>query len=306
MFVKFPLINLFMLNLILTILFTSWLLIAFRVFDIYKIDHLQAIIFNYIVCAITGFFFFHNYEKISDLNSLDTWIILAIVTGSCFMPTFYLMAYTVKTISVTVSTIASKISLIIPVTVSILYLNKGSELNLLSSLGLVLGICAILLSSIKKEETQTLASAKSRFHYFLPFLVFLGGGLVDVLINITNFNYLPADKSSLFPFFAFSAAAILGLLVLIFRLLFMNEKLKFRNLVGGIVLGIPNYLSIFFLLKALQDFNNNGALIFPILNICVILINAMIALVFFKEKLSRYNYAGLFLAIVSLLLIISN
>lgn len=306
MFVKFPLINLYMLNLILTILFTSWLLIAFRVFDLYKIDHLQAIIFNYIVCAITGFFFFHNYEKITELNSLDTWIVLAIVTGSCFMPTFYLMAYTVKTISVTVSTIASKISLIIPVSVSILYLNKEGGISLLSGIGLVLGLGAILLSSIKKEEGQNTGAIKSKFQYFLPFLVFLGGGLVDVLINITNFNYLPADKSSLFPFFAFSAAASVGLIVLVIRLIFMNEKLKIRNLIGGIVLGIPNYLSIFFLLRALRDFDNNGALIFPILNICVILINALIALLFFKEKLSRYNYIGLLMAIVSLLLIISN
>ncbi len=306
MFVKFPLINLFMLNLILTILFTSWLLISFRVFDLYKIDHLQAIIFNYIVCALTGFFFFHNYEKITELTSLDTWIVMAIVTGSCFMPTFYLMAHTVKTISVTVATIASKISLIIPVTVSILYLNKSNGISILSGIGLALGVAAILLSSIKKEQEQTTLVSKSIFQYFLPMLVFIGGGLVDVLINITNFKYLPADKSSLFPFFAFSTAAIIGLIVLVIQLVFRKEKLKLRNLIGGIVLGVPNYLSIFFLLRALRDFDNNGALIFPILNIGVILINSFIALFFFKEKLSIYNYAGLLLAVVSLLLIISN
>jgi hypothetical protein len=292
-----------MLNLLLTIIFTSWLLIAFRVFDLYKIDHLQAIIFNYLVCAFTGFLFFHNYEKIMEIRSLDTWIIFAMLTGTCFMPTFYLMAYTVKNISVTVSTIASKISLIIPVTVSILYLNKDSSFSLLNAIGLLLGLGAILLSSIKKETIQS-ASPKSIFHYFLPVLVFLGGGLVDVMINITNYKYLPADQNSLFPFFAFSAAAFSGLLVLIYRMLIHKEKLKLRNLLGGIALGIPNYLSIFFLLRALRDFDNNGALIFPVVNICVILINSLIAVLCFKEKLSGYNVAGMTLALVSLILII--
>src|SRR6187402_345719 len=186
-----------MLNLVLTILFTSWLLIAFRVFEIFKIDQLQAIIFNYMVCAVTGFFSFHNYEKIIELDSFDTWIVFALLTGSCFMPTFYLMSYTVKTISVTVSTIASKISLIIPVTVSILYLNTDSSFTLMNGIGLLLGLGAILLTSIKKEKDEH-SSPKSIFHYFLPLLVFLGGGLVDVMVNISNYKFLPADKSSLF------------------------------------------------------------------------------------------------------------
>jgi drug/metabolite transporter (DMT)-like permease len=293
-------------NLVLTIVFTSWLLIAFRVFDLYKIDHLQGIIFNYIVCALIGFFLFHNYEKILEINSFDTWILFALITGTCFMPTFYLMAYTVKNVSVTVSTIASKISLIIPVSVSLLYLNKEISFTWLNIAGLFLGLGAILMSSIKKNTEPSSVSVQNRFLYFLPALVFLGGGLVDVLINITNFNYLPKDKSSLFPFFAFSAAALSGLFVLVIRMILFKEKLKIRNLVGGIVLGIPNYLSIFFLLRALQDFENNGALIFPVLNICVILVNSIVAILFFKEKLSRYNYAGLFLAIVSLMLIISS
>lgn len=301
-------------NLLLTIIFTSWLLIAFRVFDLLKIDHLQAIIFNYLLCAIIGFSFSHNYEKIMELNTFDTWILFALITGICFMPTFYLMAYTVKKISVTVSTIASKISLIIPVTASILYLNKDSSFSLMNVIGLLLGLGAIVMSSIKKNtsavETHHNASLQrnkpSLFQYFLPVLVFLGGGFVDVLINITNFKHLPSDKSSLFPFFAFSAAAFSGFIVLVIRMLFYKEQLKLRNLFGGIILGIPNYLSIFFLLKALHDFDNNGALIFPVLNICVILINSFIALIFFKEKLSQYNYIGLFLAVVSLMLIIST
>lgn len=295
----------YMSNLLLTVLFTSWLLLAFRVFDHYKINQLQAIILNYFVCSITGFFFYHNYEKIIEIRSFDTWILFSLITGSCFLPTFYLMAYTVKHISVTVSTIASKISLIIPVTVSILYLNSASSFSVLNMIGLLLGLGAICMTSIRnKTETET-PIVTSRFRYFLPILVFLGGGLVDVLVNISNYKFLPADKSTLFPFFAFSAAAFAGFMILSYRIIFLKERLRWRNLVGGIILGVPNYLSIYFLLRTLREFDNNGALIFPVLNIGVILVNSLIAIVFLKEKMNKANYIGLFLALLSLALIIS-
>lgn len=292
-------------NLLLTVIFTSWLLLAFRIFDRYKIDQLQAIILNYFVCSLTGFFFYHNYEKILETERFDTWILFALLTGSCFLPTFYLMAYTVKHISVTVSTIASKISLIIPVTVSILYLNSGSYFSTLNIAGLVLGLGAICLTSIRKDDGNQASVSAGRLRYFLPVLVFLGGGLVDVMVNISNYKFLPADKSTLFPFFAFSAAAAAGLVILLYRISFLKEKLRWRNLLGGIILGVPNYLSIYFLLKTLRDFDNNGALIFPVLNIGVILVNSLIAIVFLKERMNRANYAGLFLALLSLALIIS-
>jgi len=58
------------------------------------------------------------------------------------------------------------------------------------------------------------------------------------MVNISNYKYLPADKNSLFPFFAFSAAAV-------FRPcstyhptdFFFNEKLKLRNFFGGFCTG---------------------------------------------------------------------
>lgn len=296
-----------MLNLILTILFTSWLLISFRVFALLKIDPLQAIILNYFVCAVTGFFFDHNYEKILALQRVEPWLICAVITGACFLPTFYLMAYSVKHISVTITTIASKTSLIIPVTVSLLYLNSASSFTWMNTIGLVLGFGAIVMTSVKnKEDAPGQDRPVNKFHYFLPALVFLGGGLVDVLVNITNSKFLPEDKSGLFPFFAFSASATTGLIVLTGKMAFAQEKIRWKNLAGGLILGIPNYLSIFFLIRALRDFDNNGALIFPVLNICVILVNSLIAIVFFKEKMTRFNYLGLALALLSLLMLISN
>jgi drug/metabolite transporter (DMT)-like permease len=287
--------------LVLAILFTSWLLIAFRVFAIFRIQTLQAIIINYMVCSVTGLLFFRNYEKISSIQFSETWFSMALLTGFCFLPIFFLMAYSVQKTGVGITTLASKTSLIIPVSVSLLYLNEQATFEWTHSLGLTLGIGAIVMTSADKIS---FSSTSPNRELLLPFLVFLGAGLIDVLINISNYKFLPADKSSLFPLVAFSASACTGLCILLYRFIAFKEKIVFKNIAGGILLGIPNYLSIYFLLEALQDFGNNGALVFPLLNIGIILLTAVVAFFFFQEKPGKYNSIGLAMAIAALLLLI--
>ncbi len=72
------------------------------------------------------------------------------------------------------------------------------------------------------------------------------------------------------------------------------------------MLGVPNYLSIVFLLKTLGDYDNNGAIVFPVLNISVILINSLVGIFVFKEKPGKYLLLALGLAIISLILILKN
>jgi drug/metabolite transporter (DMT)-like permease len=53
----------------------------------------------------------------------------------------------------------------------------------------------------------------------------------------------------------------------------------------------------------LSGFKGDGALVFPVFNISVILIAAIASYFFFKEKLSLINKLGLALAIFAILLI---
>ena len=91
--------------------------------------------------------------------------------------------------------------------------------------------------------------------------------------------------------------------LVIFRILQGKEKLQLKSLWAAIPLGIPNFLSFYFLLKALDAFQNNGAYVLPIYNISVILLSAIIAVIFFQEKLSNLNKIGLVLAVIAIGLI---
>ena len=68
---------------------------------------------------------------------------------------------------------------------------------------------------------------------------------------------------------------------------------------------MPNYFSIYFLLRALEDFNGNGAIVFPVAHISGIIIAAMAGLFVFKDHLSKVNLFGIVTSILAIVLLAS-
>jgi hypothetical protein len=94
-----------------------------------------------------------------------------------------------------------------------------------------------------------------------------------------------------------------GLLILGIQYLFKKYTFEIKSLVGGLALGIPNFFSIFFLVKALRSdlFDSSG--IFTVNNVAVVALSTLTGIIFFMERLKLKNWIGIFLAILSILLI---
>jgi multidrug transporter EmrE-like cation transporter len=114
--------------------------------------------------------------------------------------------------------------------------------------------------------------------------------------------YAP-QEGALFTLIACVGAVLVGTTWLLVLLLRSGEKLLFRSVVGGLVLGVPNVLSFYFLLKALGAFGNSAAFVFPIYNILSMLASAAAAWLLFRERLSPLNRLGLALAVLAIVLI---
>ena len=112
-------------------------------------------------------------------------------------------------------------------------------------------------------------------------------------------EYWNAENEKIFPIFLFAAAAFIGLIMFFFQ----KGKFQLKSLIGGIYLGIPNYFSLYFVLKALSAFENNGAVFFPIYNVGIIMLSSFTAMIIFKEKLSKINFLGLGLSVLALFLL---
>ncbi|MCS6820821.1 MAG: hypothetical protein NZ551_03030 [Microscillaceae bacterium] len=278
-----------------------WFLVM-RAFRTFKVNTLQAVVVNYWVCVATGLLFLEH--QVTDKTQLFTisWNKYAFLLGLSFVGTFYLVALTAKNVSVTLATIASKASMVIPVVVNLWVLQTTQKLfDFWNYCGVVLALVSVLLSSIKSEDQQNKKMSQTTF--LLPLLVFFLNGLCDTGTNVLNYYFVKQGQEALFSILTFGSAGIGGLAMLIYSIMFQKQYFEAKSLWAGIALGVPNFFSFYFLLKALTAFNNDGALVFPIFNICIILLSALLAVVIFRENLSKLNYLGIFLSVLAIFLL---
>ncbi len=290
-----------MLYILLTIIISVLLLLVFKAFQKYGVNSLVAIVVNYITAAVTGILFLNSGISLGSIIQSD-WIFICLPLGVLFISIFYLIALTTQKISISAASVANKMSVIMPVLYSLIFL--GQQLSIVKVTGIVLAMVAVYLStrSAKKDNVNTAL-------IWLPVLVFVGSGLIDIAINAANAFYIKNnDESALFSICTFLSAFVVGILILLYsvvikRSLSLKEVLAPKNIIGGLVLGIPNYFSIFFIFKSLEVNVLQSAQLFPVLNLSNVALSAFLGWLVFKERLSPLNLAGIALAIISILLI---
>jgi len=284
-----------MINILLAILCSSINILVFRYFDKKNIHSFQAIALNYITCIILGWLTLES--KPTSAIFSESWLPYAVIIGSTFVYTFYLMALTTQRNGVSVAAVATKLSMVIPI-VSAFFL-YDDPITLMKIAGIAFAIAAVFFASIKKSDTD------SGFNYAvlgLPVLAWFVGGLIDTsVIYVENFHLGPG-KYPIFLIFLFGTAAINGLVMLTIGYFRNPEKnsIKKSSLLGGLMLGIPNYGSIYFFLKALRHSGLDKSVIITVVSVGVVVFSSLAAWVIYKEKLSRLNLIGIALAIVAI------
>ena len=284
-----------MIYLFATVSLNVLLAILFKLFHRYKIDTFQAIVVNYIVCVVTGSSFLGHFPI--QANSLQqAWTPWAILMGMCFISLFYLIGFCTEKEGITTTTIANKLSLVIPVAFSLfLYKESASAMKIA---GILIAFPAVYFSTKQSEDN------KKAKHLLLPAILFLGSGLLDTLLKYVEQGYLKSsDEQASYTIHSFATAALVGIVIV--GSLYANKKLKFawRNLLAGIALGIPNYFSIYFLIRMLNSGFMQSSAIIPVNNLSVVLLSTMVAVYGFSEKMTRYKLIGISLSILAILLI---
>jgi uncharacterized membrane protein len=80
-------------------------------------------------------------------------------------------------------------------------------------------------------------------------------------------------------------------------------RVNLKNILGGIALGVPNYFSIFFLIRALRSEMLESSALFTLNNVAIVMFSTLMGILMFKEKLSLKNWGGVVLAVFSIILV---
>lgn len=286
-----------MIYLLLSILCSTLIFIVFRTYSRYKIDNHSAIVVNYLTAGILGFII--NGKSISTTEIIEApWLINGLILGTLFILIFNVMALTTQKLGASVSSIASKMALVIPVIFAVIH--YGDALNFLKIGGVIFALAGIYLSTVKPKKVK---QAKDKSLYLLPLALFLGSGFLDTFIKYTQNYHLRANGADdkIFTSTIFLTAFSVGFIYVLFKK--RSAFLQGKNLIGGFILGVINYGSIYFLIQALSLENWESSVVFPINNMGIVLLTTLSSILLFSEKLSRINKIGVFVSLLAILFI---
>ncbi|HKL35893.1 MAG TPA: EamA family transporter [Salegentibacter sp.] len=289
-----------MIYLLLSILSSTVIFVVFRLYKKYGVNTLQAIIVNYFIACIVGFFGY--IESIDDLVRIpsESWFLGTVFLGALFITVFNLAAITTQRSGLSVVSVATKMSVAIPVFFGIFIYNES--LGFLKVTGIILALAAVYLSSIKTRKGISIKKENLIF----PLLVFIGSGIIDTTINYLENFYVSETDVGLFSSSIFGIAGIIGTAILIGQAFLGKLRITGKNILGGIALGIPNYFSIYFLVMALRSPGFENSVIFTLNHVGIVLASTILGIVLFKEVLLRKNWIGIVLAIISIILVASS
>ncbi len=292
-----------MLFLLGSIILSGFLTIAFKICDRYAIDKFQAIVCNYGVCTVTGSVFSSSLPSFTQ-NASQPWFKWSLLMGLFFIASFNLIAFSVQKNGLAIAAVASKTSLVIPFVFSLLLYRE--QASLVTIAGIVLALVAVVLTvwpGRKAVGSSTVGTNSNSVAILLPIMVFLGTGLLDALIKYVEQHFINADNNNQYLINTFLVAFILGFLFLMVQLLSGNQKFQPKTLLAGLVIGIPNYFSIWCLMKVLKVYPNLSSVVIPVNNMGIVLLSALVAWLFFHEKLSKLNWVGIVLAVIAVLMV---
>lgn len=284
-----------MLDIILAILCFTLILVLFKLFSRFGVDDLQALLVNYFVAGAMGIFFNDQSLTISGVFEAD-WLYHALTIGVLFITVFILLAKSTQKVGIAISTVANKMSVVIPVTAAFFLYNDS--LGFVKIGGILLALAGVYLTSTKGRKLSF-----DPKYLWLVVLIFLGQGMADIIFNHAQQVHVNDEEVGIFFTTLFGAAAIGGTLALIIRLIKGTTKLQFKNILWGIGVGVPNYLTLWFFFRALESGIFESSQIYPFINIGVVILSALIGFFAFKEKLGMSNWLGIIISVLAIGLI---
>ena len=282
--------------LLFSIIFSTGLNVLFKLFSRYELNLFKVIMINYWVCYGLGQIWSGQWIHASDIVD-KPWFYYAIFLGFTFVIGFNMAGITVKYFGIVLATIMQKMSLLLTVLFAILYF--GETLTYIKAWGLLFAFIAVVLIHIKKPETRS-KSIRNKIIYIIPLLTLLLSGTIEILFLLVDRHNIVLQTDHAFVTVLFGFAGMFALVFyLIGRSMYITSSLTFSDLGGGLVLGCVNFFSIFFLMKLVQT-GWEGSFLFPINNVGILLLSALVSLLLFREKLSRINYIGLAVSILAI------
>ena len=212
---------------------------------------------------------------------------LGAAQGLLYLGTLVILQSSIRRNGVILSGTFARLGLVVPMLLAVALFGElptGVQLA-----GFLLACAAIWL--IRTDSAGETAGSKGGL-----LLLLVCSGLTDSLAKVFEaVGSRALDGWFLLLTFLVALAACLGLMV------WKRERLGWREVLYGCLVGVPNYGSMFFLLRALTQLP--AVLVYPTYSAGAILAISLIGVAAFRERPGRRQWAGLTMILAALVLL---
>ena len=242
-------------------------------------------------------------------------LLLGGATGALLIAGFFLLAYATDVAGMSLAIGVMRVSVVIPFLASWLLWQEVPSVA--QGIGMVLAAVAFFLIAQKHRRPQPVAAGGGPvpdpdpvpdlasdvdWHAFgVLALTFLMGGAVDLSMKTFEEGFGTTNSQVLFLLLAFGVAFLIGAVMVGARVVRHGAWPNGRTIGWGLVLGVVNYGSLEFILRAIAELP--GPFVFPANNIAIMVLAAVLGVYFWDEYLSLTNRVGIGLAIVALVML---
>ena len=294
-----------MFSIFISVLATTWIFILFKLFPKYGVNTFQAIVINYLTACVCGISLYGNTLTKTAFEH-TSWIPFVFLCGILFISLFYLMGLSSQRNGMSITSVAVKMSMAISMGLMIFIYKE--EITWMKVAGIILSILGVIIMSYARRATSdddrnpSIVTRHSSLYSrnLLLIAIFLGCGLLDVVLNYVQSFHLQHLSTSLFSAFGLGMAGVFGGIILLINILRKKETFEKKSIIAGILLGIPNYFSIYYLIQSYSSTSWSDSTVLAVLNVATVITSTLAGLVLFKEKLNLQKSAGLVLSLLAI------
>ncbi len=293
-----------MINLLFTIVCTTLIGVIIKLAETRVKERLTMLLANYIVATLVSVVLYTASRVGPDGDSVDRVfaltsfsMFLAPVAGFIFALNFFLMIIAIEKRGVALPVSLMRLSAIVPIAASLIFF--GESPRWLQVIGMVGALIAAVMMSISFRGGEQI-KGESRDSKVMLAMWSLGllfcFGLADLSMKLFE-RMGDASEKPVFLAVLFACAGLSVLVVMIAQ----KCKLRWVDALWGILLGVPNYGSSWFLVGALSELPSY--IVFPTVTAMTVLLIALIGKVFFREEFGKLGLIGIVLTMVSIVLV---
>lgn len=220
---------------------------------------------NYLMCTLLAVGYTGVGSLLPASSALGQTLGMGAVHGALYLAGFVLLQFNVRQNGVVLSATFMKLGLLVPMAVSILAF--GEQPEVLQIVGFVLAVAAIVLINQNKEGGAVRSGGSL-------LLLLLCGGCGDVMAKV--FEELgEAALEQQFLLYTFVSALILCLALMLCK----KQRPGVPEVLFGALIGIPNFFSAKFLLRALESVP--AVIAYPTYSVATLLIITMTGVLLF-------------------------